>query len=674
MRDINFRSLTRTAKIPRFAASVAIAGCVGTPMFISGFISSAHAELPLNVTVQAQAQATQDVAITSPITDAAGVFSDSERASLEKKLDEAFDSSGVKLDVVFVKPNGSVKGMAKQLQQRYTADDALVMVVDVNANNVDMYGGSDVDKSAKEEVKKAVTGKRGQWAEIVNSSAQALIDDSSVSGSSLAWMAGAGVAVVGGGGAIYYTSRRNRKQTEAQQLDNARNIEPEATTDLAQQPIGVLRSLAEEELHSTDESIRKGEEELAVATDEFGEARTRDLKKAVNESKTTLNKAYGMHQRIKGGLVNSDAEERSILTDIVSSCGIADKNLNSQAEKFAALRQKLMNSSELLEKLVQASVSLRARIPGARAILEDLSTRVDPELLASIEHNPDIAEEEIDQVEKAIEKGRELAARPAGQQGGLIDLLGSARMAITQADSQLQAVENAETQLNEARTNLNALIEEVDGEIAEAQSLADSPAKFDREGLQEAVTEARAAMDKARTDGQRDPLGTYSALLAADGTLDIALDEARGADNNFRRTLDMVDRTIADVNQNLEAVENTIRNRRTIIGVDARSAVQGARSALDHALEQRDHDPKNAFLLAQNASELTSQASQFARRDIEDFNRRNQRPYGGGGGGNLVTGLVLGSLLSNNGGFGGGGFGGGGFSGGGGGDGDFFSL
>ncbi|MDK6758097.1 hypothetical protein QP364_27280, partial [Klebsiella pneumoniae] len=86
--------------------------------------------------------------------------------------------------------------------------------------------------------------------------------------------------------------------------------------------------------------------------------------------------------------------------------------------------------------------------------------------------------------------------------------------------------------------------------------------------------QAREALEKARKEGSSDPLGSYSQLLEADGALDIELDEARGKASDFARTVDMVDRTVMDAAQRLEAVEDLIKNRRRIIGVDTRTAAQ----------------------------------------------------------------------------------------------------
>ena len=67
-----------------------------------------------------------------------------------------------------------------------------------------------------------------------------------------------------------YYSRRNTKKNNAQTLESAREIAPGDTDQLNRLPLEALDQLAQEELVSTDESIRRGKEELDIAVSEFG--------------------------------------------------------------------------------------------------------------------------------------------------------------------------------------------------------------------------------------------------------------------------------------------------------------------------------------------------------------------------------------------------------------------
>ncbi|MEJ4108800.1 hypothetical protein CXF45_09460 [Corynebacterium bovis] len=647
------------------AAAVVGTGLAGTPDGGPGglFPTPAASAAPAATTAVRASSITLD----RQLIDTAGVLDGADTASITDKLRSGIKETGTKLYLVFVPSvDGDPKAFAQELRRQDPSDNTAVVVVDVAHRQINGDIGRGVKNSFASDVKKAMKDKLADddWAGAAEAAADVAADTTPAS--TYVWMGAAGVAVVGGGGGALLWSRRRRRRDEERQLEAARSIAPGSTPDLARQPTPVLRQLAQEELQSTDESIRKGAREYEVARGEFGDDRTRRLRQALENSRSTLNRAYGVNERLRSGLASGEDEERAMLIDIVSSCGLADDELNGRAAEFADLRRKLIDAPDLLDRTRQATVDLRARIPAARRTLDQLSGRVDAALLTSVADNPDLAESALDEADRVLDRGRELASRPAGQQGGLIDALGAARMACDQAESLLTAVERAEERLTEARTNLSSLIAEVDDEIAEADRLAAGQADIDRAALRTAVDRARTALDAARGRGDSDPLGTYSDLLEADGELDIRLDEARGVVSDYRHTVELVDRTAMQAEQQLTAVEDTIHTRGSIIGVDARTAAESTRQALDEATRLRDPRPRDAFVLAQRASGLAREAATLAQRDIEDFTRRNSH-RGGGGGGDIVTGLVLGSLLSGHGGWGGG-FSGGGFGGGGGGD------
>ncbi|WP_414120225.1 TPM domain-containing protein [Corynebacterium nuruki] len=653
----------------RAAASLAVAGVAGLGAAGFGLLGAPAAGAQTapggqSSTFLAQGTATApEITLDSQVVDQAGVLSDSEKSSIESKLSKGPKETDVKAYLVYV-DGGDEQALASRLSAQLNSSNGLIIVINTSNHKYATSPGPRVKNSVTEDVNSAIKKNMGDgWAKGGEAIGDVIADVTPTS--TYVWGGAAAVVVVGGGGGAFWWSRKKRKQNEAQEIEATRSVAPGDSGDLSQQPTHALRTVAAEELQSTDESIRKGAQELQTAESEFGEERTRDLRRALDSSRRTLSQSYGEYQRLQNGVVRDEMEERAILIDVISSCGKADEELNNQAARFAELRHQLINAPEIIEKMFQQTVELRSRVPQARTTLESLTTRVDPDLLTSVVDNPDIAEAEIGEAEKAISRAREILQLPAGQQGGLMDAAGTAHVALGQARSQLDGVDHAELQLREAQSNLSSLIDEVDGEITEATQLAAGNAEFDRTAMAAAVDTAKTALAAARSNGAKDPLGTYSALLEADGELDIQIDEARGAQNSYERTLSMVDRTIADATARLQGVEGTIHTRGSMIGVTARSLAQSAGQALDNARRIRDTRPRDALTAAQQANNIAAQAAQHAKKDIDDYNRRNNY-HGGGGAGNLITGLVLGSLLSGHGGFGGG-FGGGGFGGGGGG-------
>lgn len=654
---------------------LSLAGAISAGFLLSPAIFMADATLP-SAHAQLQGGATQQLQLTSQLVDQAGVIDGSKKSNIEEALREGVQKNKTKLYLVYTDQKlPDAQRTAQQLRTQVSSPDSFVMVVSTTSRSIGTDLGARVSRKLAGEVRDAAQSKlaNDDWTGSAQSAADKVAGRASTE--SKAWMGAGATAVVGGVGGALWWSRRNRKKTDAQQLEAARTINPDDVDNYAQQPTHVLRQLAADELQSTDESIRKGAQELQVATDEFGPERTRELARALDHSRNTLSRAFELEQQARTGVIRSEDQVRATLIEVISSCGNADRNLNGKAAEFNELRQELINAPERVEELRRQTIELRGRIPRARQKLEDLKSRLDANLLVSVENNPDVAEEEISEADRALDRANELLKRPAGEQGGLVDVIGAARMAINQADNQLTAVERAEEQLRQAHNNLTGLIAEVEGEISEAERLLQGPASFDRSAMTSAVEQAQKALQdsyKAKDDSG-DVLGAYNELLQADAKLDDALDSARGADNDFRRSDQIVGRMIDHAETQLQAVEDVIMNRGQIISVDSRSAAQTARQYVTQAQQMRSSDPKAAMGAAQQASSWADQATQLVRRDIDRFNNHNNF-YGGGGrygGGDFITGMLLGSLFSGSGGFGGGFGGGWGDGGGWGGDGGF---
>ena len=644
-------SVFRFARLP-------LAGAVGAGLLFSPALFLLDATLPAAHSAPSAGTADK-LALSGQLVDQAGVIDGSAKEKIQEALREGIQKNGTKLYLVYTDEKLSdPKRTAQQLRSQDASANTFVMVVSTSSRNIGSDWGERVSRTLAGEVRDAAQSKltSDDWT----GSAQAAADKvaGKASTESKVWMGAGATAVVGGVGGALWWSRRNRRKTDAHQLEAARTINPEDVGNYAQQPTHVLRQLAADELQSTDESIRKGAQELQVATDEFGPERTRDLARALDHSRNTLSRAFELEQQVRAGVVRSEDQVRSTLIEVISSCGKADRSLDAKAAEFNDLRQELIYAPERVEELRRRTIEIRGRIPAAKQKLEDLRLRLDADLLVSVENNPDVAEEEINEADRALDRAQDLLKRPAGEQGGLVDIISAARMAINQADNQLTAVERAEEQLRQARTNLSSLITEVEEEVSEAQRLLQGPASFNREAMNAAIDHALEVLPKAHSaqENRGDVLGAYNNLLKADAALDDALDSARGADNDFRRSDEIVGRIIDHAQTQLQAVEDVIMNRGTIISVDSRSAAQTARQYINQAQQLRATDPKAAINAAQQGSTWADQATQLVRRDIDRFNNQNNFHGGGGryGGGDFITGMLLGSLFSGNGGFGGG--------------------
>ena len=644
--------------------------------FILGCTSiGAGSAFAAETTTVAQGTAT----IQDKVTDEAGALSAEEKSQLEQKITQLQKDEHLTLFVYITDELGTDPESFAGQAVKDKGPNSAVYVLSINDRKMGVQTGKDWPQGRLDQMYDAAYDKLA--SDEYGASAVALADaalgnsasTNSVSDSSgLAWLGGGAAAIVAAGGGIMYYSRRSTKKNNAQTLESAREISPSDTDQLNRLPLETLDQLAQEELVSTDESIRRGKEELNIALSEFGPERVRPFTKAMNHSTSTLQKAFHLRQRLDDAVPESPAERRQMLVEIVSSCGQADDALDAQAEEFAKMRDLLIHSDEKLDELTQRTVGLRARLPEAESTLAGLKSNYDENVLSSIADNPELAAASLDEAEKLLDKARGVQAQPAGQQGPLVGLIRDIEHACEMTDRLISGVENAEENIATARGNLEALIAEVEGEIDEARELerqgkAQGTAT-DWDKLEDLLGRAGSAVDEAKAHGQQDPLGQHTALTSIDTELDEALDRVREKTSTHARQLDLFRQQISVAESNIQAAEDLISSRGRIIGSGARTALADAKRLHAQALHTERSDIRAALQSSREAVAAAQAALQRAKDDMDEHRRRQQRQQMGNAANNIVTGVVIGQMLGGGRGFGGG-FGGGSFGGGGGGGG-----
>ena len=660
-----------SARLGRAAIAAFILGCTSI---------GAGSAFAAETTTVAQGTAT----LQDKVTDEAGVLSAEEKSQLEKKITQLQKDEHLTLFVYITDELGTDPETFAGQAVKDKGPNSAVYALSIEERKMGVQTGKDWPQGRLDQMYDAAYDKLA--SDEYGASAVALADaalgnsasnNSASDSSGLAWLGGGAAAIVAAGGGIMYYSRRTTKKNNAQTLESAREIAPGDTDQLNRLPLETLDQLAQEELVSTDESIRRGKEELNIALSEFGPERVRPFTKAMNHSTSTLQKAFHLRQRLDDAVPESPAERRQMLVEIVSSCGQADDALDAQAEEFAKMRDLLIHSDEKLDELTQRTVGLRARLPEAESTLAGLKSNYDENVLSSIADNPELAAASLDEAEKLLDKARGVQAQPAGQQGPLVGLIRDIEHACEMTDRLISGVENAEENIATARGNLEALIAEVEGEIDEARELErqgkaqGTTADWDK--LENLLGRAGTAVNEAKAHGQQDPLGQHTALTSIDTELDEALDRVREKTSTHARQLDLFRQQISVAESNIQAAEDLISSRGRIIGSGARTALADAKRLHAQALHTERSDIRAALQSSREAVAAAQAALQRAKDDMDEHRRRQQRQQMGNAAGNVVTGMVLGQMLSGGrgfgGGFGGGGFGGGDFGGGGGGGG-----
>ena len=496
-------------------------------------------------------------------------------------------------------------------------------------------------------------------------------------------LGGLGLLGAAGGGAVYAAKRKSKRDT-AKAVEQGRALDPKDTAALSQLSTAALEQLAAEELVSTDESIKAAQAELDISVGEFGTERTRKFTQALQHSQSTLQKAFAIQQQINDRKYTSEFDKRSLLIEIISSCGQADDVLDQEAKNFADMRNLLVNAPQTLERLTQSTVDLQARITPAMEQMADLRRSFPAETLSSINHNVEIAQAALAEAEKQIDVGRDLAARPAGEQAGLIEAIRIAETDIHQADRMLKAIESARSDIAAAQANLDALIAEIEGEIAQGEAIKSQGVaqgtQLDWNAVSNTLTRAREALQEARGIKDHDPLTAWTRLTDMDSQLDEMLEQIQSGITDHARVLRVFDQQSAAAQTAIRAAQDFISSRGRYVRSDARTKLADAEQAFEKAVAVRTSQTRDAINYARHATTHAQAALRVAQRDVDSEMRQNNSS--GGSAGSFVAGALFNEMMNDHhrSGFGsygssGGGFniggGGGSFGGGGGGGGSF---
>ena len=496
-------------------------------------------------------------------------------------------------------------------------------------------------------------------------------------------LGGLGLLGAAGGGAVYAAKRKSKRDT-AKAVEQGRALDPKDTAALSQLSTAALEQLAAEELVSTDESIKAAQAELDISVGEFGTERTRKFTQALQHSQSTLQKAFAIQQQINDRKYASEFDKRSLLIEIISSCGQADDVLDQEAKNFADMRNLLVNAPQTLERLTQSTVDLQARITPAMEQMADLRRSFPAETLSSINHNVEIAQAALAEAEKQIDVGRDLAARPAGEQAGLIEAIRIAETDIHQADRMLKAIESARSDIAAAQANLDALIAEIEGEIAQGEAIKSQGVaqgtQLDWNAVSNTLTRAREALQEARGIKDHDPLTAWTRLTDMDSQLDEMLEQIQSGITDHARVLRVFDQQSAAAQTAIRAAQDFISSRGRYVRSDARTKLADAEQTFEKAVAVRTSQTRDAINYARHATTQAQAALRVAQRDVDSEMRQNNSS--GGSAGSFVAGALFNEMTNDHhrSGFGsygssGGGFniggGGGSFDGGGGGGGSF---
>ena len=604
------------------------------------------------------------------ITDNAGVLSDRQLADVQNAVDQLYNERRVRLWVVFVEsfaPQGAV-GWAQQTRtiSDLSNEDAILAVATGQRSYAFLVpsaaaGGSStkVDDIRRDRIEPAL--RNNDWAGAATAAATGLagLGKSGGQGGGLSLIpmlviVGIGLLVIA---ALMVWSRRRRAKRHAADVAAAKNVDPTDPAALASVPIDALDDLSRSIVVQVDNAVRTSANELVLAVEEFGEAQTAPFATAVDHARTTLKQAFAVRQKLDDDVPEPQPERRDLLTRVVVSAAKANRELDTQTTAFHQMRDLVLNAPERLDALTQQLVTMTARLEPSQQKLTALHSEFAESALASVARNVNAAKERVAFADDAISKGRALAAKPvAGEVGELVDCVRGGESALQQANTMLDAIDSAASDIRKAVTTLPSAIEDIQRGINQAAAQLAQGGLTKESELSTARDAAVKAVTAAQSTGAADPLGAFTQLTQADADLDLLLAgvaEEREATERLNRSYEQA---LFTAQSRVRSVSDYIDTRRGSVGPEARTRFNEAVRQLEAAQTKSKTNITEAIAHANGAALLAAQAQQLANDDVQAGQRQYQARYSGGRQsdmGAMVGGIILGNILT--GGMGGGG-------------------
>ncbi len=608
------------------------------------------------------------------VTDNAGVLSDRQLADVQKSVDQLYSERHVRLWVVFVEsfaPQGAV-GWSQQVRtiSDLGNEDAILAVATGQRSYAFLVpaaaaGGTStkVDEIRRDRIEPALRNQDWAGAATAAASGLAALGKGGGAGGSVSLiplLIVAGIALVVIGALMLWSRSRRRKRHESA-VSAAKQLDPTDAAALAAVPIDALDELSRSIVVEVDNAVRTSANELVLAVEEFGADQTTQFAAAVDNARTALAQAFNVRQKLDDDVPEPLPERRDLLTRVVVSAAKANRELTAQTEAFHQMRDLVINAPERLTGLTQQLVTVTARIEPCEQTLTQLRTEFAATALQSVARNVTAARERLEFADQAITRGRELAAKPvAGEVGELVDCVRGAESALQQANTMLDAVDSAASDIRRAVSALPSAIEDIQRGIASAAEQLARGGIAKANELSTARTAAVNAVAQAQATGTADPLGTFTQLTQADADLDRLLAEVTEEREAAERLARSYEQALFTAQSRVRGVSDYVDTRRGSVGPEARTRLNEAVRQLEAAQAKAKTNITEAIAHANGASLLAAQAQQLANDDVQAGQRQYQARYRGRGQsdmGAMVGGIILGNILT--GGFGGGGGGGG---------------
>lgn len=356
---------------------------------------------------------------------------------------------------------------------------------------------------------------------------------------------------------------------------------------------------ARRRLSEADEQVRAAEEDWNFARAQFGSAATEEYGRRLEAAKAAIARGFDTHKQIEQ-TPDSHAKRR-LATTITEDL---DKNLpplQDARKEFASRREKRSSLPTQLAEARERLVEELADLERSKEELSSIAGLYSASMLASLQDNPQRAEQLLESARAALETAGTHLDTDATRAASALD---TAQRALTMANAQTDAIFSAKTDLDAFRERLISSIGSVSTTLTDVKRLDSSDA------FSPLLDEAEAAI----TRGQRalvsdeDPLGALESLRDVELRLESVLAPLMTQEEARHKAKETAQRHIRDADAALTWARKYLKDHEGSALLDVNKLMSEAEQAMTEAREALDKDPLQASAAASRATTLTNRA------------------------------------------------------------------
>ena len=459
--------------------------------------------------------------------------------------------------------------------------------------------------------------------------------------------------------------------------------------------IDELRAKAGSRLVAADDAIRSSEQELAFAEAAYGEDAVVPFREDIAAAKEHMRASFRLQHQLDDEIPDSEADQRSWLTEIIGRSRRVDESLKAHQEQFNELRGLEKTVPDALERIDAELPRVREQVEEADRTLVRLHGEYADSALEEVSDNATQARERLEFVETAEQKARQAWQDQDRPTAALA--VRTAEQGLAQTRTLVSAVAKADEHLRGLLDSVRQGLGQSEQDVAEAEAVVRAGGETSLAGPAAGLRTVVEETKRALSSGRPDPQALLHRLEDAHRQLSVPLGGVRGARAQARQAAQLVPGAVRQAQSRIDGTTDFIAARRGGVGPEARGRLSEAERVLDEARALTQSDPARALEAAQHASHLAERASELARRDVASFDLGHvgmgpqlgsgMRPggygggygtpfggrdrrgsgrsagasFGGGLGGALLGGLIVNSMLGGSGDWSGSDWGGGGF-------------